>query len=118
MTPPKLLFDEDVDHRILRGLRRTKPTLHVRTVLEAGLAGRSDAEILAWAAAEGRLLVTQDVSTMTAEHREFIRSGKTSAGIVFIPREVSIGQAIADLVLICEASTAEDWVNRTEFLPI
>lgn len=118
MTPLKLLFDEDVDHRILRGLRRAHPQIDVRTLAEVGLAGRPDGEVLAWAAAEGRLLVTQDVHTMTAEHSEFVQSGTASAGVVFIPRDLPIGRAISDLALICGACTAEDWVNRTDFLPV
>jgi hypothetical protein len=47
VTPLRLLFDEDVDHRILRGLRRADPQIDVRTVTEVGLAGRPDREILA-----------------------------------------------------------------------
>lgn len=55
---------------------------------------------------------------MTAEHSEFVQGGKSSAGVVFIPRDVPIGRAISDLALICGASTAENWINRTDFLPI
>lgn len=55
---------------------------------------------------------------MTAEHSEFVQGGKSSAGVVFIPRDVPIGRAISDLALICGASTAEDWINRTDFLPV
>ena len=118
MTPVKLLFDEDVDHRILRGLRRAQSQVDVRTVTDVGVGARSDAEVLALAAAQERLLVSQDVNTMTAEHSEFVRAGNRSAGIVFVPRDISIGDAVRDLVLICEASTAEEWVNRIDFLPI
>jgi len=75
VTDLKLLFDEDVDHRILRGLRRAYPQIDVRAAAEVGLAGRPDRDILAWAATEGRLLVTQDVHTMTAEHSEFLQGG-------------------------------------------
>jgi pyruvate kinase len=42
VTPLRLLFDEDVDHRILRGLRRAHPQIDACTVLEAGLARRGD----------------------------------------------------------------------------
>jgi hypothetical protein len=118
VTTLKLLFDEDVDHRILRGLRRAHPQIDALSVPEVGLAGRPDRELLVWAAAEGRLLVTQDVHTMTAEHSEFVQGGATSAGMVFIPRDVPIGRAISDLALIWGASTAEDWLNRTDFLPV
>lgn len=118
MTPVRLLFDEDVDHRILRGLRRAHPQIDARVVSEVGLAGQPDREILAWAASEGRLPVTQDVHTMTAEHSAFVQGGRASAGVVFILRDIPLGRAISDLALICGASTAEDWTNRTDFLPV
>jgi hypothetical protein len=118
VTPVKLLFDEDVDARILRGLRRANRSVDARSAPEAGLARTPDREVLAQAAADGRVLVTQDVHTMTAEHADYVASGNISAGVAFIPREVSIGQAIDDLLLIATASSAEDWTNRIEFLPL
>ena len=118
MTAVRLLFDEDADHRILRGLRRAAPQIDARSVIDVGLAGRPDREILTWAATEGWLLVTRDVHTMTAEHAAFVEGGQGSFGVVFIPHDVPIGRAIADLILICEASTAADWANRTDFLPL
>jgi len=118
VTAVRLLFDEDADHRILRGLRRVAPQIDACSVIDVGLAGRPDREILTWAATEGRLLVTRDVHTMTAEHAAFVQGGQRSAGVVFIPHDVPIGRAIADLILICEASTAADWGNRTDFLPL
>ncbi len=118
MTGVRLLFDEDADHRILRGLRRAAPQIDARSVIEVGMHGRPDREILAWAATEGRLLVTRDVHTRIAEHAAFVRDGQGSAGAVFIPHDVSIGRAIADLIVICEASTAADWRNRIDFLPL
>lgn len=118
MTALRLLFDEDADHRILRGLRRAAPQVDACSVIEVGLAGRPDRDILTWAATHGRLLVTRDVHTMIAEHVAFIQSGQASAGVVFVPHDVPIGRAIADLILICEASTAADWGNRADFLPL
>lgn len=118
MTGVRLLFDEDADHRILRGLRRAAPAIDACSVVDVGLVGRSDREIIAWAASQERLLVTRDVHTMTAEHDAFVKAGQRSAGVVFIPHDVPIGRAIADLILICEASTPADWGNRTDFLPL
>jgi predicted nuclease of predicted toxin-antitoxin system len=74
VTAVRLLFDEDADHRILRGLRRAAPQIDARSVIDVGLAGRPDREILTWAATEGWLLVTRDVHTMTAEDAAFVES--------------------------------------------
>jgi len=61
-----LAFDENFNNNVLRGLLRRNPTLDVARVQDAGLAGRNDPAVLAWAATEQRILVSHDVSTLTA----------------------------------------------------
>jgi Domain of unknown function (DUF5615) len=50
----KYLFDEDLNGRIVRGVRRRISDLDSRTVQEADLPEVSDPVILDWGAAEGR----------------------------------------------------------------
>uniref|UniRef100_UPI00190FA6AF DUF5615 family PIN-like protein n=1 Tax=Klebsiella pneumoniae TaxID=573 RepID=UPI00190FA6AF len=50
----KLLFDEDVEAALPRGLLRRLPQADVVRVVEVGLQGKPDAEVLDWAAREGR----------------------------------------------------------------
>ena len=66
MSRVRYLFDEDCNARILRGLRRRAPVLHVVTAQEAGLGSGTDLAILVFAAAEGCIVVSHDVRTMTA----------------------------------------------------
>lgn len=47
-----LATDEDFNNRIVRGLQRRQPDLEISRVQDAGLAGRSDEDVLAWAAAK------------------------------------------------------------------
>jgi len=54
----RLLFDEDFNQRIVRGLLRRIPSLDARSAHDDDLAGATDDEILAVAAAENRLLVS------------------------------------------------------------
>ena len=56
--------DADLDGRILRGLRRIAPELNMRAAAEAGLAAVEDSEVLRLAAEAGRILISQDRSTM------------------------------------------------------
>lgn len=118
MTTIRFLFDEDVDHRILRGLRRREPTVDIAAVQEVGLRSRPDPDILAWAAENQRLLVTQDVNTMTKHVSERLEAGKELSGVLFIPRDVTISTAIDDLLLVWSATAAEDWRDRYDFLPL
>ena len=62
----RFLVDEDFDNDIMRGLLRRLPTLDVVRAQDVGLSGQPDPIVLAWAAQEDRVLLTHDVSTMTA----------------------------------------------------
>ena len=66
----RLLIDENVDHRILRGLLRRVPQLDFLVVAQIGLAGTPDIELLRWAAQENRTIVTHDVNTMVPDAEE------------------------------------------------
>src|SRR5437773_963911 len=60
-----LAADENFNNDILRGLLRRMPDLNVARVQDAGLSGADDPAVLEWAALEGRVLLTHDVSTIT-----------------------------------------------------
>jgi uncharacterized protein with PIN domain len=103
-------LDENCDPRIAAGLR-----LHgvdVTTTADAGLLEASDEEQLAYAVAQGRVVVTQDT--------DFLRmasAGKDSPGIAFYPNQGrSIGQTIRDVLLVWEVYEPEEMRNRVEFL--
>jgi Domain of unknown function (DUF5615) len=62
----RFLADEDFDNDIVRGMLRRLPSLDILRAQGVGLSGAIDPRVLEWAAKEGRVLVTHDVSTMTA----------------------------------------------------
>ncbi|HEY6331851.1 MAG TPA: DUF5615 family PIN-like protein [Blastocatellia bacterium] len=76
-----LLFDENIDRDIVRGLELRLPNLDFTTVQEVGLAGREDPEILEWAASNLRILVTHDLKTMPKYAAERIRAGLPMPGV-------------------------------------
>ena len=43
---------------------------------------------------------------------------RMSAGVILISQYLPIMQAVEDLMLIWEASEAEEWVNRLDSLPL
>ena len=63
----RLLLDENVEKALLLGLRRRHPGLDVVRVVDVSLGGRSDPEILEWAAREGRVVVSRDRATLSAD---------------------------------------------------
>ena len=61
----RLLTDENFNGAILRGLVRRLPKLDIVRVQDVGLMNTDDPQILEWAASEGRILLTHDVTTIT-----------------------------------------------------
>ncbi len=110
--------DHNFDGHILRGIRRRLPSSDIARAVDAGLSGAADPEILAWAAANGRVLLTHDVSTMVAFAYERVDSGFPLSGLIVVGSGVSIGRAIDDLVTIAQVSTAEDWDGQVVYLPL
>ena len=96
----RFAVDEDFDNRIVRGLLRFLPTLDIVRVQDAGLLGKRDSEVLEWAANEGRILPTHDVSTMTKHAYARVESGRRLPGVLEVGQEIPIGAAIADLMLV------------------
>ena len=114
----RLAADENLDNDILRGICRRVPSLDVVRVQDVGLRGADDARILAWAAIEGRVLVTHDVSTVTPAARARVASGLPMPGVVQVVRTSAIGAAIEDLVLLVECSRDEEWANQVRYVPL
>ena len=60
----RLAADENFNADIVRGLLRRLPDLDIVRVQDAGLSGADDSAVLEWAAREGRIVLTHDVSTL------------------------------------------------------
>jgi hypothetical protein len=114
----RYFFDEDCNARILRGLRRRAPVLHVVTAQEEGLGSGTDLAVLVFAAAEGYIVVSHDVRTMTAYAATQLQAKQPMSGLILIPQAYPVGHAIEDLLLIAEVSTAEEWQGKMVFLPL
>ncbi len=113
----RLAADENFNGRILRGLRRRFLTLDVIRIQDTDLGGLEDPEVLAWAAREGRVLLTHDTATMRGFAADRVRRGKSMPGIVTISSEAAIGAALEDLALFLQASEPGEWEGQIVHLP-
>jgi len=113
-----LAADEDFNNNILRGLLRRNPELDIVRVQDAGLSGADDATVLDWAAREGRVLLTHDVSTMTHYAYERIRASRPMPGVFEVSRAIPIGRAIDDILLLAECSLDNEWEGQVRYLPL
>lgn len=114
----RLAADENFDNRIVRGLWRRAPELDVVRVQDSGLSGADDPTVLEWAAQEGRVLLTHDVSTLTHYAYARVAAGKPMPGVFEVPRAVPIGVAIEDILLIAECSLDGEWEGQVRYLPL
>jgi Domain of unknown function (DUF5615) len=113
-----LLIDENLDQRILRGLRLRVPQLDYLIVQDIGLGDLDDPALLECAAKQGRVIVTHDVNTMTKFSIERVRQSLPMPGVIIVPEQMKIGRAIDDLEFIIECSTAADIENQIQYLPL
>ena len=108
--------DNDLRKAIVRGAVRREPQMSFRSAQSARLDGVSDPEVLAFAADEGRILVSHDFQTMPRYFREFTKS-RRSPGVLLVRQDLPVCEAIETLLLIWEASEADEWVNRLCLAP-
>lgn len=114
----RILFDEDFNAHIIRGLVRRRSDLDFKTARELGLGGQDDIGVLRAAVADDRLVVSHDVNTMSAAFARLLANGERSAGLLLVPQSMPIGQAIEDLEVVCIATRTGDWVDVMSFLPL
>src|SRR5574341_573045 len=113
-----LAADENFNNDIVRGALRRHPGMDIVRVQDVGLSGADDATVLEWAAQQGRVLFTHDVSTMTGLAFERVLSGKRMPGVFEVSREVPVSIAIEDLLLIAECSLEGEWEGQVRYLPL
>lgn len=114
----RLATDENFDNRTLRGLLRRKPELDIVRVQDVGLSGRDDADVLAWAAREGRVLLIHDVTTMWRPVDERNTAGLPMPGVFELSQQTPIAQAIEAILLLAECSLEGEWEGQVQFLPL
>ena len=113
-----LATDEDFNNRILRGLLRLNPELEIVRVQDAGLLGQVDTDVLEWAATEGRILLTHDAKTMRQHAHDRRVAGLPMPGVFIVSQEISIGQAIEEILLLAGCSLEGEWEGQIIFLPL
>jgi len=109
--------DADLNQIILLAVIRREPAIDFQTAGAAGLAHRVDSEVLAMAAREGRVLVTHDHRTMPRCFAEFVAT-QASPGLLVAPQHLSVSVVVEELLLIWNATEAEEWTNRICYLPL
>jgi len=88
------LADENLNANIIRGLRRRVERLDLLSVQGLGLTGSDDPTVLAVAAEQNRVLVTQDAQTVTCFAFERVDAGLPMPGVIEVVPGASLGVVI------------------------
>jgi hypothetical protein len=111
--------DENFDGDVVRGLRRRQPAVDIVRIQDlGGMVGADDPTVLAWASAEGRVVLTHDSSTMPDHAYARIAAGLPMSGMFIVPAGLAVGPLIEELFLITECSELEEWRDRVCYLPL
>jgi predicted nuclease of predicted toxin-antitoxin system len=93
-------------------------SIDVVRVVDVGLGGRSDTEIPEWAAREGRVVVSRDRATLSAEAARRIEGGKPMPGLILLRRGVGVGRILEDLELLLATPRPGELENAILYLPL
>jgi hypothetical protein len=115
----RLASDADFNGKAYRALLRQQPDLDIVRVQEVGLRTADDPDVLAWAAAEGRILVTHDRETMAGFAYQRVEAGLSMPGVFVVRNQPNhIGSMLEDLLLVVLCSNPDEWKDRVLFLPL
>src|SRR6266436_2072047 len=115
----RLASDADVQGDIIRGLRRRLPAIDLLRSQDALPEGTADSNVLAWAASENRVLITNDRSTMIGLACHRVAAGEPMPGVIVTTNKQSIGSAIDDIIHIAVHISGREVKDRViVFLPL
>src|SRR5437868_5774602 len=114
----RLAADENFNGAVVRGLLRRLPGLDVIRVQDVGLSGADDPVILDWAAGQGRVLLTHDISTVPPHAFRRVEAGQPMPGVIVAREALPVGRVIDDLLLILECSEPAEWEGQVRYLPL
>lgn len=119
----RLFIDHDFNHKILRGLKRRlanfEAELDYITTNDLGIGADADAEHLVRALEDERVILTHDVNTFTDAANKRLEAEQDMFGLIIVPQNMPIGQAIDELVIIVYCSKEDEFKNRSPvYLPL
>ena len=104
----RLASDADVHGDIIRGLRHHLPEIDLIRVQDALPKGTPDPDVLAWAASQNRVLLTNDRKTMIGFAYRRLEDGESVPGLIVTTKKQSVGAAINDILFLVQVMSEEE----------
>ncbi len=111
------LADENFNNETLRGIQRRVSNISIIRVQDTELQGKSDDDVLAWAAAQNYIVLTHDVNTLRGLYYERLNANLPIPGLFLVHSSTPIADVIESLELIVSASLPDEWAGDIRFLP-
>ncbi len=118
MSRPRFLADNDLKDAIVVGALRSEPAVEFMRLRDLGLAALSDPKVLEFSAANGWIVVSHDVNSITAAAYARLDAALPMTGLLLAHQQRPILPIIDNLILIWAASEAEEWNQQVVFLPL
>lgn len=114
----RFAVDENFNDAIVRGVLRRYPEIDLVRIRDTPLHGANDPAVLEWAAQQGRVVLTHDVTTMTKHAYERVRQDKPMPGIFEAGCDEPVAAIIEDIILIAHCSLPGEWEGQVRYLPL
>jgi predicted nuclease of predicted toxin-antitoxin system len=87
-------------------------------VQDVGLTSTSDLAILAWAAANRRILLTHDRDTVPNFVYDRVRAGQPMPGVFLVNDRMPKGQAVDEILLAVQCLSSEECEDLVTYFPL
>lgn len=116
----RFLLDEHIAPVYRVQLLRAAPELEVWLIGDPGAPARGtlDPEILIWCEENNFTLVTNNRRSMPRHLVDHLDAGRHIPGILVLNLSVSMGETIAQLMLIAGASAEDEYQDLIVYLPV
>ncbi len=114
----RLLADENFSGDIVRGLRLRQSDLDIVRVQDVGLAGSDDADLLAWAAENDRIVLTHDRASMPDYAYQRLARAESMPGVFILNDRFPVGRGVQEIELVTACSEHAEWNGRVVYLPL
>jgi hypothetical protein len=115
----RLLLDENLSPVLREALRRHDPSVDVLRVGDVGAPplGTPDPEILIYLEQHQRALITDNRASIPGHVLDHIATGGQHWGIFTLRPRAALADIIEALILLWEASSADEWQNAMRWIP-
>jgi hypothetical protein len=115
----RFLLDENLPPRLKVALLRLNPTIDVLRVGDPGAPalGTLDPDVLRYLELSQRILVTDNRKSMPEHLKAHWSAGGHIWGLFWLRPGITIGRWAEELFLIWEATEAEEWIDKLDWIP-